>query len=145
MIIAEKSPMAAKMKSKPHRSATRGDWHDVRVDVMRWCLNLKFASHFRRFGRLLESTAGSDIVEDSHSDRFWGAVRCAQNSSVLEGHNVLGKLQMELRERYLAGVFEDILLVRKPQIDDFLLMGEEIQDIDFRYKITEAMSGAGER
>src|SRR5436309_5954032 len=38
LIIAQKSPMTAKMKSKPHREDSRPDWDEVRVLIMRWCL-----------------------------------------------------------------------------------------------------------
>ena len=36
LIIAQRSPMTAKMKGKPHRNDSRPDWSRVRVTVMRW-------------------------------------------------------------------------------------------------------------
>lgn len=128
--------MAAKMKGKPFREQSREDWDEVRIDVMRWCLRAKFAFHFKRFGGLLDSTAGKDIVEDSHKDRFWGAVREKGNSEVLFGCNVLGKLLMELREEYLAGSYEGILLVEPPGIPDFKLFGKAVNTIDLRSKLS---------
>src|SRR5437667_12647655 len=46
MIIEEKSPMTAKMLSKPYRGESRPDWQSVRVKIMRWCLRLKLAQNW---------------------------------------------------------------------------------------------------
>src|SRR5262245_58897838 len=64
LIIEQKSPMSAKMVSKPYRSQTREDWDDVRVDIMRWCLRVKLAQNWDRFGELLRSTGERPIVEE---------------------------------------------------------------------------------
>ena len=57
LIIDAKSPMAAKMASKPHRKdKCRADWEQVHVDVMRWCLRVKLAQHMDAFGGLLWMT-----------------------------------------------------------------------------------------
>ena len=64
VIINEKSPMAAKMKSKPYRkSDSRKDWEDVRVDIMFWCLKVKLAQNRIHFGTLLNSTMDKKIRE----------------------------------------------------------------------------------
>ena len=49
LIITQKSPMTAKMKSKPYRSQSRGDWDVVRVRIMRWCLRVKLAWNWTEF------------------------------------------------------------------------------------------------
>ena len=67
-IINEKSPMTAKMVSKPFRIDTREDWDDVRIDIMYWCLRVKLAQNFVTFGKLLENTYDKPIVEDSTKD-----------------------------------------------------------------------------
>ncbi|HLH61465.1 MAG TPA: NADAR family protein [Ktedonobacteraceae bacterium] len=56
LIIGQKSPMAAKMKSKPYRKDSRPDWDSIRVHVMRWCLRVKLVQHWENFGELLLST-----------------------------------------------------------------------------------------
>lgn len=94
-ILAEKSPMAAKMKAKPHAGRIREDWEEVKVEVMRWCLGVKLAQHPRRFGDLLLATGDFAIVERSHKDRLWGAVPF--EPGVLVGINLLGVLLVELR------------------------------------------------
>ena len=127
LIIAEASPMAAKMRSKPHRKeCNRPDWDDVRVELMRWCLRVKLACNWVKFGRLLLATGDRPIVEDSPKDRFWGAVADKEEPAMLEGQNVLGRLLMELRDE-LRGPNRRALTVVEPlAIDDFLLFGKPI-------------------
>jgi ribA/ribD-fused uncharacterized protein len=127
LIIEQASPMGAKMKSKPYREAyNRPDWDDVRVEVMRWCLRVKLACNWVKFGRLLLSTGDRPIVEDSHKDRFWGAVEDKKKPDVLEGQNVLGCLLKELRDE-LRGPNRRALTVVEPlPIADFLLFGQPI-------------------
>jgi len=96
LIQMEKSPMSSKMKSKKYISNTRGDWDDVRVDIMDWCIRMKLKCNWNNFGNLLLSTGDQFIVEDSHKDRFWGCVLEGDNDLV--GRNVLGKLLVNLRE-----------------------------------------------
>jgi ribA/ribD-fused uncharacterized protein len=100
-IWKEASPMAAKMKSKPHRaSKSRADWDHVRVDLMFWCLEVKLYQNQTNFGGLLQRTGTQDIVESSARDQFWGATEQASGS--LYGQNVLGRLLMRLRARAKA-------------------------------------------
>lgn len=89
-IIKEKSPMSAKMVGKPYRSISRADWDDTRIRIMRWCLRVKLAQNFFEFGKLLESTFDTPIVEDSSKDDFWGAIRDKHDENILKGTNALG-------------------------------------------------------
>jgi ribA/ribD-fused uncharacterized protein len=127
-ILEQKSPMAAKMISKKHENETRPrpDWHAVRADVMRWCLRVKLARNWCTFGSLLRSTGVLPIVEDSPRDPFWGAK--AIDDSTLRGHNVLGKLLMDIREEYRECP-ESYEEVQPLEIPDFLLYGAPIQPV----------------
>ncbi|WP_439879768.1 NADAR family protein [Pontibacter sp. MBLB2868] len=138
-IINEKSPMTAKMKSKPHRTHTRKDWDSVRIAIMRWSLQVKLAQNFIKFGKLLEETYPKQIVEDSRKDRFWGAVREIHNDNTLVGVNALGRLLMELRQKYMSENKYDLLLVEPLQIENFRLFGEEIQIIDERINFVNSL------
>ncbi len=71
-------------------SPLRPDWNEVRVDVMRTALRLKFEQH-EFLKDLLLATEDREIVEYSNSDSYWG---CGPN---FDGENMLGKLLMELR------------------------------------------------
>lgn len=126
-ILRQTSPMTAKMKSKPHRKDSRTDWDEVRVAIMKWCLKIKLAQHWARFGDLLLSTGSNPIVEQSRNDRFWGAVPELDNE-ILRGSNVLGRLLMDLRERMKKDA-DEFLEIRPVPIPDFLLMGREITSV----------------
>ena len=123
MILSERSPMTAKMKSKPHRGDSRADWEQVRVAVMRWCLRVKLVTNWGRFGSLLLATGERPIVEDSSKDTFWGAKLEADDELI--GENVLGRLLMELRELLRARP-EQLHEVSPPSVSSFLLLGQPV-------------------
>ena len=127
-IVNEKSPMTAKMVSKPYRNQTRLDWDDIRVGVMRWCLRVKLAQNWNEFTRVILSTKDLPIVEFSRKDPFWGA-KAERNGEVLVGMNVLGRLLMELSQEVLSKPKSELLQVEPMSINDFLIFGEQIQII----------------
>jgi hypothetical protein len=99
---------------------------------MRWCLRVKLAQHFTKFGGLLRRGAPRPIVERSRKDRFWGAV--LEKDGVLRGQNRLGLLLMGLRDELLAaklaGQEGRLLRVEPPQVPEFLLLGQAIGVIE---------------
>lgn len=124
-IRAEKSPMAAKMKSKPFRKeSSRQDWDDVRIDLMYWCLRAKLVCNFEKFGELLLASGKADIVENSSKDRFWGAVPV--NDDYLQGQNVLGVLLGKLRTDWVVGQ-DSAHEVEAPTVIGCRLLGREIK------------------
>lgn len=135
-ILKQRSGIAAKMKSKKYRKEfTRVDWDDVRVDIMRFCLQLKLEQNRSEFGALLESTGNTLIVERSSKDSFWGAVWGPvwyENYDAYVGQNVLGKLLTELRGQYrnrptpFVKVEEQYQFVEIPNIVNFKLLGQNI-------------------
>ena len=131
IILNEKSPMGAKMKSKKYRKEyTRDDFELVKVDIMYWCLQIKLAFNPITFGRLLEKTGDMDIVEISHKDQFWGAKKDKDNERIVIGQNILGKLLMKLRTYYLESKSTTKILKVKPlEISNFLLLGNEILEV----------------
>jgi ribA/ribD-fused uncharacterized protein len=125
LIIQQRSPMTAKMKSKPHRTKTRPDWDRVHVPVMKWCLEVKLYQHRDTFGSLLESTGDRAIVEESRRDSYWGA-RPVEGDKLV-GANVLGNLLMELRANMrTAGMMDK---VEPLEIEHFLLLGDPIRTV----------------
>ena len=117
-IFIQKSPMAAKMKSKPFRlTHGRRDWDLVRSEIMYWCLQMKLHANQSSFGNLLLATTSFDIIEESPQDTFWGAKK--DDEGRFYGKNVLGCLLMQLRKTveqdsertsYASPVFEHCLL-----------------------------------
>jgi ribA/ribD-fused uncharacterized protein len=127
--------MRAKMVAKKEgrrKEHSRPDWQEIQVEVMRWCLRLKLAQHFRQFGGLLRWSAPRPIVERSRKDRSWGAV--LERDGVLRGQNRLGRLLMELRDELLAcraaGQESRLLRVEPPQVPGVLLLGQAVEVID---------------
>ena len=127
LIIEQKSPMTAKMKGKPFRQDSRSDWDEVKVKIMRWCLEVKLAENWHSFSELLLSTGDSPIVEHSRRDDFWGAKPI--NEHTLVGVNALGRLLMGLRHRIKTEPLESFLCVKSLNIPNFHLFGSEISEI----------------
>lgn len=125
-IIAQTSPMTAKMKSKPHRKYSRPDWMRVRVAIMKWCLRVKLVQNWESFGALLEATDKKAIVEDSRKDSFWGAKPVGEDRLV--GENTLGRLLMEVRD-ILRSQPESLHQILPVPIENFSLMGRPITAI----------------
>lgn len=126
-IIAERSPMSAKMKSKPYRHKSRSDWDQVRVGIMRWCLKVKLAQHWEKFGDALRETEHLDIVERSRRDDFWGAK--LMQDDTLVGINALGRLLMELRDQIAKDPPNVLQCVEPLPIRNFRLLDKQIGKI----------------
>ncbi len=129
-IIAQKSPMTAKMKGKPYRHISRPDWDAVRIKIMRWCLQVKLAQNWGKFSELLLETGDMPIVEHSRRDDFWGAKPI--DGETLVGTNALGRLLMELRERVKDEPKENLQYVEPLPISEFLLYQRPIEPIGCR-------------
>ena len=71
-------------------------WNAQRVHVMRWVLRMKREANTAEIDAVLAETADRPIVEVSTRDPWWGARPVADR---YEGHNVLGRLWMELRQQ----------------------------------------------
>lgn len=127
LILAQYSPMTAKMRTKPFRHESREDWNSVRVNIMRWCLRVKLAQNWQKFSELLLMTGDRPIVELSHKDDFWGA-KVADRGTVV-GMNVLGRLLMELREELKQEPHASLCIVKPLPIPDFLLLNQPIEAV----------------
>ena len=101
IIRAQKSPMAAKMKSKRYKDKMNiTPMGDEDLDNMRMVLRLKIKCNRNPLERDLLETGDRFIVEDCSnrpnvSGLFWGAKRLPDGN--WEGKNMLGQLLMELR------------------------------------------------
>lgn len=81
------TPGAAKRMGR--QVALRGDWEEVKVDVMRTALQLKFSQP--QLKEKLLATGDAELIEgNTWNDRFWGVCNGT-------GRNMLGTLLMELR------------------------------------------------
>jgi N-glycosidase YbiA len=87
-----RSPAAAKKIAKINSRLRRGDWEEVRQQVMRSAIRAKFQQHPELAAKLL-ATDHAEIVELAPDDDFWGTGTDGQ------GRNRMGRLLMELRGR----------------------------------------------
>lgn len=92
--LADSAHEAFKIAEK-HKEARREDWDDVKTCIMRDILRAKVIQHPYVYKKLLE-TGDRILVEDSWRDSFWG---WGPNQN---GHNMLGRLWMEIREELKA-------------------------------------------
>ena len=87
------APTPAIAKRRGRQIQCRKDWDAIRVQVMREVLELKFSQHPELKEKLL-ATGHFRLVEGNWwKDRFWGVYNG-------KGQNWLGKLLMELRDKY---------------------------------------------
>lgn len=94
--IAEaRTPGVAKRMGR--KVQLRDDWEEVKIDVMRLGLRLKFKAHMGLTEKLIE-TGDADLIEgNTWHDNFWGVCLCPKCQ---EGQNHLGLLLMETRDRF---------------------------------------------
>ena len=101
-ILAQKSPMGAKMKARLHRDKlNRGiKWDEAPEDIplMKKCMLLKLEKHPELKQKLI-ATGNAIIIEDCtthdrESARFWGMVK---KDGKWQGENMFGKIWMEIR------------------------------------------------
>lgn len=130
-IIEEKSPMVVKMISNANKKKSRQDWDNIRLKVMKWCIQVKLAQNFISFGAMLHETGLRNVVENSAKDNFWGAIP-NEEGTIFTGKNALGRLLMDLRQAFYSKDSFSLLFVEPPQIENFLLCGEQIETIDER-------------
>lgn len=103
-IISVKSPMAAKYIAIANDSKKCSNWDEIKVDVMKWCILVKLIQNWDTFSYILLDTEGSNIVEYSSNDNFWGA---KPNGNSLIGHNVLGRMLTTIAAAIKKGVINN--------------------------------------
>ncbi len=125
-ILAQTSPMTAKMVSKPFRELIRSDFDLIKIKVMKWCIYAKLLSNYDKFSNLLLESENRIIVEESRKDNFWGAKRTSDNKLI--GINVLGRILMQTRENIRDGLIPDRLEPFQ-SINNFKILGQDINTI----------------
>ena len=78
-------------KSLGRKILLRADWEEIKLKVMKWVLEEKFAQNFDLFTKL-RATEGIELIEDNTwGDTFWGVCNG-------KGKNWLGELLMLIRD-----------------------------------------------
>ena len=120
-IIFANSPIIAKRISRHHEYLERKDWVKVRYKVMKFCIEIKLRQNIDTFSKILLSTKDLPIVEYTKDDKVWGAV---DKGDHYEGINALGRLLMELREKYKSDPINYNVTI--PDIPDLIFLGSEL-------------------
>lgn len=83
---------AGDVKRRSRSIKLKDNWNDIKLDVMRECLNKKFIQEPYRT-KLIET--GNTYLQEGNrwNDKFWGV--CLRTN---QGDNRLGKMIMEIRE-----------------------------------------------
>ena len=91
-------PTAGKAKQYGKRLILHFDWDNIRVDIMRDIVRIKFSSN-DDLREALINTGNEQLVEGNYwGDTFWG------QSPVGTGQNNLGKILMEIRYEKLHSI-----------------------------------------
>lgn len=126
-IINQDNAMKAKMISNKYKSQfSRPDWEKIQIKVMRWALEIKLAQNWDKFSKILKETQNKSIVEYATDNKIWGAKPI--NNDELVGVNALGRLLMELREKYISEN-NRIYCVNPPDVPALLLYNQHIDII----------------
>ena len=94
------APTPGKAKRMGRRTNLRPDWEDVKIEVMRRALGLKFADP--KLANMLIATEKHTLIEGtSWHDNFWGICYCDKclTTDFPYESNHLGLLLMELRQK----------------------------------------------
>lgn len=125
-IIEQASPITAKQISRKYMDKSRQDWDMVKEIIMRWCLEVKLIQNWDSFAAILKQTGNKPIVEYSDKDKYWAASPLGNGK--LQGNNALGRLLMQLRDKYaLPNKPPDYIL--PPPVIGFILLGFPIQNV----------------
>lgn len=117
-IISQDNAMKAKMVSNKYKEKySRPDWDRIQIKIMRWALEVKLAQNWEKFSQVLQLTEDKPIVEFSKEDKLWGA---SLSNGNLQGVNALGRLLMELRQKYVSSN-DRIYCVEPVSVPAFLL------------------------
>lgn len=125
-IIGQDNAMKAKMISNKYKNQySRPDWEKIQIQIMRWALEIKLAQNWDKFSAILSETENKPIVEFATDNKIWGAKTLGND---LVGVNALGRLLMELREKYIHSK-NRLYCVNPPNIPALLLYNQYIDVI----------------
>ena len=134
-ILLQTNAMSAKMISKKYLKHTRDDWEEIKYKIMKLCLELKLISNWDLLHDLFILTENKNIVELVYDDSVWGAKDIGNQYF---GENALGRLLMGLREKFIFN--PTTAFISPPPIDDVVLLGVDIKELDLIYLRNKAIS-----
>ena len=95
-IAAAATPGKAKRMGR--QVQLRKDWEEVKEDIMRLGVALKFKAHPSLTKKLIETGDAYLIEGNTWCDQTWGSCNCPRHKNI-PGRNLLGQILMEEREK----------------------------------------------
>lgn len=89
----------ATTKAMGRKANLREDWDEVKNDVMRRVVRLKFEQNTDLRKRLIDTDDAVLIEGNNWHDNYWGACTC-EGCERKKGKNMLGNILMELRSEF---------------------------------------------
>lgn len=89
----------ATTKAMGRKANLREDWDEVKNDVMRRVVRLKFEQNTDLRKRLIDTGDAVLIEGNNWHDNYWGACTC-EGCERKKGKNMLGNILMELRSKF---------------------------------------------
>ncbi|MFU2164936.1 NADAR family protein [Streptococcus pluranimalium] len=86
------NPKAAAIEGRNRMNPLRENWEQIKVDVMSYAVEQKFAQNLI-LKNLLLSTENLEIIEHTINDKYWG------DGGDGSGKNMLGKILMDVRDK----------------------------------------------
>jgi ribA/ribD-fused uncharacterized protein len=123
-VRATRSPFAAAQMGRERHRSFRGDWEQVRDEVMSKVLRAKFRQH-EDLNAVLASTTGAHLVEHTDNDSYWA------DGGDGRGANRLGQLLEQVRSELNPG--------HAPMMPPVWMEFPDIEDGDMCFRM-----GAGE-
>jgi len=79
----------------------RPDWENVKVDIMRKIIKIKFSGNQELTNKLLKTGNAVLVESNTWHDNFWGSCECSR-CNYISAENMLGNLLMECRTEIQA-------------------------------------------
>lgn len=98
------SPMKAAFEGRSRKNALKGDWEDIKDNIMFIALRAKFLQHLD-IQKILLETGNAIIVEHTKNDSYWA------DGGDGTGKNMLGVLLMKVREEIRKMKYVDNLIL----------------------------------
>jgi len=95
-IAAAATPGKAKRMGR--QVQLREDWEEIKIDIMRLGVSLKFHAHPDLAQKLVETNDAYLIEGNTWCDQIWGSCNCSHHKNI-PGRNLLGQILMEEREK----------------------------------------------
>ena len=121
-VRAKPTPSQARTAGRNLQVPIRGDWEDVKIELMKTALQAKFEQNPELQDKLC-NTEGHVLVHEASWDNYWGT------GSTGKGTNLLGILLMQIRDMMILQRVHDAERQQlQTKVRDLLVIVRELQE-----------------